>query len=71
MFEGLESLGLVGDFFEKKDNPFGFKSFKHWLITTANDDFISEHFANNAEEILLHQQWKEEFVAKLTEYREA
>jgi Lhr-like helicase len=67
----VESLGLVGDFFEKKDNHFGFKSFKHWLINTANEDFISEHFANNAEEILLHQQWKEEFVAKLTEYREA
>lgn len=67
----VESLGMVNDFFEKKDNPFGYKSFKHWLNITVDETFIEKHFAKNDLETQMFLNWKRDFVSRLAEYREA
>jgi hypothetical protein len=67
----VESLGMVNDFFEKKDNPFGYKSFKHWLHATVDETFIEKHFSKTDLETQMFLNWKREFVTRLAEYREA
>ena len=67
----VESLGLVNDFFEKRDNPFGYESFKNWVHSEVDESFIEKHFSKNDLETELFQNWKREFISRLADYKEA
>jgi hypothetical protein len=65
----VESLGLVRDFFNNKQHPFGFEAFKSWVRNNVDRDFIENLFAKDEQEIEMFETWRDDFVVRLQQYR--
>ena len=66
----VESLGLVREFFNDDDHPFGFEAFKSWVKNNVDRNFISTLFASTEQEIDLYEAWKNMFIKRMQTYRE-